>query len=73
METKLVQILSRLILVECVIKGEEMVVDVFCDAVNFDFGKVDFDLWVGTRNSVILSIANLLLENRPLSNTDAKS
>jgi len=50
-----------------------MVVDVFCDAVNFDLGKVDFDLWVGTRNCVILSIGNLLLENRPLSNTDAKS
>ena len=61
-----------LFLIEGIVKGKSMVIDVLGDPVNLVLGFVNFDLWVGTGNRVYFSALLFLFEDGPFADTDGE-
>lgn len=68
----LVNIISRLFLIECIIKSKSMVLNVFGNPIHFIFWLVYFDLGICCRDCINLSIDFLLFENGTLSDVNCK-
>lgn len=61
---------NYLLLVESVVEGELVVLDVLGDSVHLVLGLVDLDHGVGAGDGVDLSCLLLLLEDGPFSDAD---
>lgn len=71
-ESCFINVVSSLFFVKCIVKCKSVILNVFCDSVNFIFRLMNFYLGICCRNSIDLPIHFLLFKNGSFSNINCQ-